>query len=114
MKLSNVITSTASVLALTFGTVAMATTLQDPQSQGLEQAAEQAGDHVSDSAIKANVKSALMAKARGMQINVEVTNGAVTLSGQVETQDDVIALERAARDVEGVKSVRNELAVKGE
>lgn len=113
MKLSNVFTSVASVMALTFGTVAMATTLQDPETTQ-QQGMEQTGDHISDSAITANVKSALMSQASGMQINVSTTDGEVTLSGEVESQADINAIERIARNVEGVKSVRNELTVKSE
>jgi hyperosmotically inducible protein len=112
MKLANVFTSVASVMALSFGTIAMATTLQDPAQQ--QQEMEQKADHISDSAITANVKSALMAQAAGMQINVETTDGVVTLSGEVATQADVSALERLARRVEGVKDVRNNLTVKAE
>ena len=112
MKLANVFTSVASVMALSFGTIAMATTLQDPAQQ--QQEMEQKADHISDSAITANVKSALMAQAAGMQINVSTTDGEVTLSGEVESQADISAIERIARNVEGVKSVRNELTVKSE
>jgi len=113
MKLSNVLTSVASVMALTFGTVAMATTLQDPET-AQQQGMERAGDHISDAAITANVKSALMSQASGMQINVTTTDGEVTLTGEVDTQADISALERIVRNVEGVKNVRNELKVKAE
>lgn len=108
MKLANLFTSIVSVMALTFGTVAMATTAA-PQ-QGMEQA----GDHISDAAITANVKSALMSQASGMQIKVATTDGEVTLSGEVKTQADISAIERIVRNVQGVKNVRNELKVKSE
>lgn len=49
-----------------------------------------------------------------MQINVSTTDGEVTLSGEVESQANISAIERIARNVEGVKSVRNELTVKSE
>ncbi|MBY6062912.1 BON domain-containing protein [Pseudidiomarina sediminum] len=114
MKLSSVFTSVVSVMTLTFGTVAMAATLQDPAQQGMQFEQEQAGDHLSDSAITANVKSALMAQASGMQINVETTDGVVTLSGSVETEADSSALERIVRNVEGVKDVRNALEATSE
>lgn len=118
MKLSSVFTSVTSVMALTFGTVAMAATLQNPEQlpaqQGMQYEQDQAGDHVSDSVITANVKSALLSQASGMQINVETTDGVVTLKGTVETAADSSALERIVRNVEGVKDVRNELEATSE
>jgi osmotically-inducible protein OsmY len=44
-------------------------------------------------------------------IGVAVTEGAVTLSGKVETQDAFAAAEIAAKAVEGVKSITNSIEV---
>jgi hypothetical protein len=48
---------------------------------------------------------------RDSTINVDVNNGVVTLRGTVATQDQVQKADAAAKGVEGVKSVRNELKV---
>ena len=48
---------------------------------------------------------------RDTTINVDVDNAAVTLRGTVATQDQVKKADAAAKGVEGVKSVRNELKV---
>lgn len=114
MKIKHVFTTLASIMALTFGTFAMATTLTAPQGQATDVATQDGGDHVSDAAITANVKSALMAHSSGTQVTVETTEGVVTLSGEVATHEDYIALERLARDTEGVVGVKNQLEVKAE
>lgn len=48
---------------------------------------------------------------RDTTINVDVDNGAVTLKGTVATQDQVKKADAAAKGVEGVKSVSNQLKV---
>ena len=48
---------------------------------------------------------------RDSTINVDVDSGVVTLKGTVATQDQVKKADAAAKGVEGVKSVRNELKV---
>ena len=49
---------------------------------------------------------------RDSTINVDVENGAVTLSGTVATQVQKTKAAQVAKGVEGVKSVRNNLTVK--
>lgn len=48
---------------------------------------------------------------RDSTINVDVDNAVVTLSGTVATQAQKTKAAQVAKDVEGVKSVRNNLAV---
>lgn len=48
---------------------------------------------------------------RDSTINVDVANDVVTLRGSVETAAQKSAAEKAAKSVEGVKSVRNQLTV---
>jgi osmotically-inducible protein OsmY len=48
---------------------------------------------------------------RDTTINVDVDNAVVTLRGTVASQDQVKKADAAAKGVEGVKSVRNELKV---
>jgi osmotically-inducible protein OsmY len=47
-----------------------------------------------------------------LQIEVDVVNGVVTLTGNVERLDDAVNAEAVAARVEGVQEVREELSVK--
>jgi hyperosmotically inducible protein len=72
-----------------------------------------AGQAIDDASITAKVKAALLAEAdmKSMGISVETAQGLVTLTGRVP---DTAQLERAtqvARNVEGVKTVLNNLTV---
>src|SRR6476646_5991750 len=70
---------------------------------------------VDDAAIKASVKAKLAADVRLSTLtNVEVnsTNGVVTLAGMVNDPSDRIAAENVARSVEGVVRVNNNLQIK--
>jgi hyperosmotically inducible protein len=68
---------------------------------------------VSDATISANVKAALVQDpdTRASNISVNTINGTVELSGFVDTRDQRRAAVRVARSVDGVQSVREELAV---
>ncbi len=68
-----------------------------------------------DAAITADVKARLIGEPgiRSLSINVDTYNGNVSLKGDVKTADQRATAEKLARKVKGVKSVRNELAVKG-
>ena len=77
---------------------------------------EKAKGYVSDSATTLAVKAKLLA-AEGvpsMSISVETTNGVVHLTGHVKEQDQIAKAENAAKSVEGVQSVQNDLVVKPE
>jgi hyperosmotically inducible periplasmic protein len=74
-----------------------------------------AGRQVDDAAIKTAVKAKLAADVRLSTLtNVEVnsTNGVVTLAGEVHNADERRAAENVARSVDGVTRVNNELQVK--
>ena len=65
-----------------------------------------------DAATTAAVKSRLMANPEVSSYEIDVDsmdNGAVRLSGWVETEQERSAAERVARQTEGVRSVRNEI-----
>lgn len=67
-----------------------------------------------DAAIKAQVKTRLasdVGAATVTAIEVNVTNGVVTLAGPVSTEDERQRAEAAARGIEGVTSVNNNLQV---
>lgn len=73
------------------------------------------GRQVDDAGIKAAVKAKLAADVRLSTLtNVEVnsTNGVVTLAGEVHNIDEKRAAEDVARSVDGVVRVNNNLQVK--
>lgn len=69
---------------------------------------------VSDSAITTKVKTALMTEkdVNSMDISVNTFNGIVQLSGFVTSQWQVDRAIQVAAGVEGVRSVKNDLAYK--
>lgn len=75
-----------------------------------------AGRQVDDAAIKTSVKTKLAADVKLSTLtNIEVnsTNGVVTLAGQVDTADQKSMAADVARSVDGVVRVNNNLQVKG-
>jgi hyperosmotically inducible protein len=72
------------------------------------------GEYVDDSVITTKVK-ALLAEddfLKSFQISVETYQGAVQLSGFVNSQLAVNKADEIVRSVKGVKSVKNDLIVK--
>jgi hyperosmotically inducible protein len=65
---------------------------------------------VSDAAVTAKVKSALLqaADVKGTDVNVDTVNGIVMLKGEVETQAQVDRAVQIARNTEGVTRVDSE------
>ena len=75
---------------------------------------QSASEQVDDANIKASVKTKLAEDVRFSTLtNIEVnsTNGIVTLAGQVHNIDEKRAAERVAASVKGVKKVNNELQI---
>ena len=73
------------------------------------------GRQVDDAAIKTAVKAKLAADVKLSTLtNIEVnsTNGVVTLAGQVRDESDRIQAETVARSVDGVVRVNNNLQIK--
>jgi hyperosmotically inducible periplasmic protein len=68
---------------------------------------------VDDAMLTARVKTQMTAEGRvsPTRVNVDTLNGVVTLKGEVPTQEEKDAAERAARKVEGVVRVDNQLVV---
>jgi len=68
-----------------------------------------------DAAIEAKIKAKLATDVGATTITsveVNVTNGVVTLAGQVESESDRAQAAAVARSVDGVVKVNNELQVK--
>ena len=67
-----------------------------------------------DAAIEAKIKAKLatdVGAATITSVEVNVTNGVVTLAGPVQTQDERQKIEAVARGIEGVRSVTNNIQV---
>lgn len=73
-----------------------------------------AGERIDDATLSAKVKAVLAADdaVKARQIDVETRDGVVQLSGLVDSQDTIDAALVAARSVEGIKEVRNDLGVR--
>jgi osmotically-inducible protein OsmY len=73
------------------------------------------GRQIDDASIKTAVKAKLAADVKLSTLtNIEVnsTNGVVTLAGQVDNPDQKLLAAEVARTVDGVVKVNNELQVK--
>ena len=72
------------------------------------------GAFVDDSVITGQIKSRMLANkdVAGTSIHVETLNGTVMLSGFAKNSLERSTAETIARDVNGVKSVKNEIAVR--
>ena len=73
-----------------------------------------AGAYVDDTVITTQIKSRMLndRDVAGTSISVETLNGTVMLSGFAKSSTERDAAERIARDVNGVRQVKNEIAVR--
>lgn len=71
------------------------------------------GPEISDDRIALKTRLALMADERtsGFDVEVDASNGAVTLRGNVDDDDKKAAASEIAGEVAGVRSVNNQLGV---
>ena len=77
--------------------------------------AEKAGEYLDDAAITAKVKADILGDPllKVAEINVVTTNGVVTLKGVVDSQQGIDRAMEIAQSVKEVKSVENNLVLKG-
>ncbi len=75
---------------------------------------ENTGEFIDDSVITTKIKSQIAGDGllKAFQISVETFRGTVQLSGFVNSQWDIERADEIARNVKGVRSVRNNLMVK--
>lgn len=97
----------ATMMAVT--TVPAAVLAADPAP-----ARSEVGQAISDSAITAKVKAALLAEKnlKAMDINVETSNGVVQLSGFAVSSAQIVQAVDVATGVKGVKDVKNDIRLK--
>ena len=73
------------------------------------------GEFTSDAALTARVKSAIatdVGARTAAAINIETYRGVVQLTGFVNSPDQAERAEAAAKKVEGVRSVKNDVRIK--
>ena len=73
------------------------------------------GAYIDDSVITAKVKAAVLKEPslKSAEINVETSKGRVQLSGFVRSRADINKAVEVAKGVKGVKSVNNDMILKG-
>lgn len=104
----------ALTVALVLGAAAPTAVLaHDDAKMHEESAMEETGQYISDSAMTAEVKSALIAEdgSMAMNVDVETTDGVVSLNGTVASEEEAKLAEKVAEEVDGVKDVDNRLEV---
>lgn len=72
------------------------------------------GEYIDDAVISSKVKAAFVGddELKATEIQVETYKGVVQLSGFVAERSHVGKAEQVARNVKGVKSVKNDIRVK--
>ena len=73
------------------------------------------GEYVDDAVITTKVKAAVLKEPslKSAEINVETLKGTVQLSGFVRSRADIDKAVQVAKGVKGVKSVKNDMILKG-
>ncbi|MCC5887053.1 MAG: BON domain-containing protein [Gammaproteobacteria bacterium] len=95
----------ASVLTFTLATVAGCASTEDRQGTG---------EYFDDAVITTKVKAAILADPllKVSEISVETFDNVVQLSGFVSSREAANQAVTVARDVAGVKSVRNDMRIR--
>ena len=102
------------MIRTTLAAVAIASSLVVASGCAVTRDQQTAGAYIDDSVITATVKTRMLDNpdVAGTSITVETLNGTVMLSGFAKSTLEKTTAERIARDVEGVKSVKNEVVVR--
>ena len=77
---------------------------------------EGTGEYLDDTWITTRIKAAMFNEStlRSTEINVETFKGEVQLSGFVNSAQDIRRAVELARSTQGVKSVKNDMRIKGQ
>lgn len=97
-------------LAVTVAAVALLTAAGCAVTRGQETV----GAYVDDATITTQVKGRFVENKEvdAASIHIETLNGTVLLSGFAKSATEKVTAEQIARKVNGVKSVRNEIAIR--
>ena len=101
-------------LRTTFAAAFIATAVLGTAGCAVSRGQQSAGAYIDDATITTQVKSRMLdnASVAGTSISVETLNGTVMLSGFAKNNTEKETAERIARDVNGVKAVKNQIAVR--
>ena len=107
-------TAIATAIAFAFGTAAIAAETAAAPAQSVNKK-ETPGEYVDDAVITSKVKAAVFQDStlKATEINVETYKGIVQFTGFVKSRADINQAVRLAKRVKGVKSVKNDMVVKG-
>jgi len=94
--------------------VAMAVAMLITAGCAVSRGQETTGAYIDDATITSQVKSRMLdnPNVAGTSISVETLNGTVMLSGFAKNATEKTTAETIARDVNGVKSVKNQIVVR--
>lgn len=117
------IATIAAAITLAFGAGALAAQgmSKDESEAGNEKSTASApkkasaGVYVDDAVITTKVKAAVLKEPslKSAEINVETSKGIVQLTGFVRSRADINKAVEVAKGVKGVKSVKNDMILKG-
>jgi hyperosmotically inducible periplasmic protein len=98
----------------TLAAAAMAVAFLTTAGCAVSRGQETTGAYIDDATITTQVKSRMLdnPNVAGTSISVETLNGTVLLSGFAKTSAEKDTAERIARDVNGVKAVKNQIALR--
>ena len=102
------------IMRTTLAAAVAAVALLSASGCAVSRGQESVGAYIDDAGITTMVKSRLFEDktVAGSSISVETLNGTVMLSGFAKSTQERNTAEMIARGVNGVKSVRNEIAVR--
>jgi hyperosmotically inducible periplasmic protein len=104
-----------SVLNAALGTIAVAILSACASDRQPSEEKRTTGEFTSDAALTAKVKSAIatdVGARTAAAINIDTYRGVVQLTGFVNSPEQAQRAEAAAKKVEGVRSVKNDVRVK--
>jgi len=98
----------------TFAAAMMAVTLLAASGCAVTRGQETVGAYVDDATITTRVKARFIENkdVDASSISVETLNGTVMLSGFAKSMTEKTSAERIAREVNGVRAVKNEIAIR--
>jgi hyperosmotically inducible protein len=93
---------------------ALAVTLLTSAGCAVSRGQQTTGEYIDDSVITTGVKTRMLEDERvaGTSISVETMKGTVMLSGFAKSEAEKAAAESIAKSVDGVRVVKNEIAVR--
>ncbi len=102
------------VASLVVGAVAALPAYADDAKKDTQTTTERAGQAIDDASLLAKIKSNMLRspEVEGLDVNVDVKDGVVTLSGSADTQTERANAEKIASTADGVKRVENRITVK--